>query len=174
MKLIMTRAIRFQGPLTQQELADLEKFLRCNGKTIVTGIQLQGFFGAVLTSPTPIDPYVWRSIVFGKHYYFKNNDEAIYMLDLVLRFLNQVDLQKVPLVAAFLGDGEGDINFQNHQHYELRGMWRIGYFQGKALWNEEYDPASMMLTDLISLGLGFRSRGLQETKALEYLSAHTI
>lgn len=170
----MTRALRFQGPLTQNELADLEKFLRCNGKTIVTGIQLQGFFCAVLTSPYPIDPYVWRSIVFGKNHYFKNNDDAIYILDLVLRFLNQVDLQKIPLVAAFLGDGEGDINFQNHKQYELRGMWRIGYFQGKALWNEEEDPASMTLTDFISPGLGFRGRELQETRALESFVVDTL
>ncbi len=127
----MTLSTRFQGPLTLKELADLEKFLRCNGKAIVTGIQLQGFFCAVLTSPYPIDPYVWRSIVFGKHYYFKNNDDAIYMLDLVVRFLNQVDLQKIILVEAFLSDGEGDANFQNHKHYELRGMWRIGYFKEK-------------------------------------------
>lgn len=170
----MTHAIRFQGSLTQKELADLEKFLRCNGKTIVTGIQLQGFFCAVLTSPTPIDPYVWRSIVFGKNHHFKSNDEAIYMLDLVLRFLNQVDLQKIPLVAAFLCDGEGDINLHNHKHYELRGMWRIGYFQGKSLWNKDDVSTPMFLTDFTGSGLGFRGRELQGTKALEYLSVETL
>ena len=86
-------------------------------------------------------------------------------LDLVLRFLNQVDLQKVPLVAAFLCEGERDINFQNYKHYELRGMWRIGYFQGKALWNKEEDSTSMSLREFICPELGFRDKEIRALKS---------
>lgn len=138
----MTTLISLQNPLTSEDLTALEKFLRCKGQGISTAIQLQGLFCAVLMAPNPVPSYLWRSVVFGESFYFKSNDEAISVLDLVLRFFNQVKLQKESLIESFLHDKEEGSLLQDH---ELKGIWRIGYAQGRALWKNE-DGQSLSTT----------------------------
>ena len=145
----MIHPVDVQRPLTPEEITELEKFLQFNGKGIHAVIQLQGFFCAILMAAHPISPYLWRPVVFGENFYFQNNDEAICILDLVLRYLTQVNSQKSSLLDAFLCDREEDIDFQNHKHHELKGMWRMGYEQGKALWNKEDALMPMTLADFV-------------------------
>ena len=134
----MMALISLQSPLTSGELTILEKFLRCEEQRLSTVMKLQGFFCAVLTAPDPVPSYAWRSVVFGENFYFENNDEAILILDLVLRFLNQVNRQKESLIEFFLHDKEDDFLLQDQ---ELKGIWRIGYAQGRALWRKEDDQS---------------------------------
>lgn len=77
-------------PLSDSELDQLEAFLQTAGPAAMNFEELDGFLAALVCTPSAEMPYKHLTEIFGEGFRFKDEYEANYVLNLVMRHWNTI------------------------------------------------------------------------------------
>jgi len=127
-------------PLTEAELDRLEGLLASEvfGEHAMPLDAMQGFLAAVVSAPEMIPPSRWLPVVLGAERDWESVTEAREVLDLLMRFYNEIALD--------LLDGHGvdpllyPVSDESDEHDYA--MWALGYLEGVELADPAWEASS--------------------------------